>query len=86
VGTTSRVPSSLTPLARNGVEWRLGGNRGFVNTDSQGYGQIQLVSNRPVQSDRFMLIIGKKSLGVEASEVSQIVLPGNWCGHHYAMN
>jgi hypothetical protein len=85
-GTTTRVPSSLTPLARNGIEWRLGGVKGHVNTDSQGYGQVQLVSSRPVKSERFMLIIGTKILGLEAGEVSQIVLPGNWCGSHVALN
>lgn len=79
VGTTSRVPSSLTPLSGRHMQWRLGGLRGNLTTDSQGYGQVQLVSTRPVQTERFMLIIGTKMLGVEAGEVSQIVLPGNWC-------
>jgi hypothetical protein len=84
VGTTTRVPNSLTPLSKS-MEWRLGGARGHVRTDSQGYGQVQMVSSRPVKSDRFMLIIGSKILGLEAGEVSQIVLPGNWCGHGVAM-
>lgn len=78
VGTTSRVPSSLTPL-RGNMQWRLNGRRGVLSTDRDGYGQVQLVSRTPSKSQRFMLIIGKKSLGVEAGEVSQIIVPRDWC-------
>lgn len=79
VGTTSRVPSSLMPLSNHTMQWRFGGQSGNLTTDSLGYGQVQMVSSRPVSTDRFMLLIGTKTLGVEAAEVSQIVLPGNWC-------
>jgi hypothetical protein len=79
VETTTRAPSSLTPLMKNNMQWRLAGIRGDTSTDSQGYGQVQVVSMRPVKTERFILIIGTKTLGLEAGEVSQIVLPGNWC-------
>lgn len=78
VETTTRVPSSLRPLQGH-MEWRLNGKRGFLKTDEEGYGQVKTVSRSPSKSQRFMLIIGKKSLGVEASEVSQIIVPSNWC-------
>lgn len=78
VGTTSRVPSSLRPL-RSKMQWRLNGKRGMLTTDKEGYGQVQMVSRSPSKEQRFMLIIGKKSLGVEAGEVTQIVVPGDWC-------
>jgi hypothetical protein len=85
VGTTSRAPSSLTPLTSGHLEWRFAGARGHTRTDHQGYGQVQVVSNGPVGTQRFILIIGSKTVGVEASEINQIVLPKNFCTQHLAM-
>lgn len=79
VGTTSRVPASLRPLVSSPMEWRLGGMHGNVRTDNQGFVQIHVVSSRPTKAERLIMIIGSKTLGIEAGEVSQIVLPGNWC-------
>jgi hypothetical protein len=79
VETTSRVPSSLTPLKSHSLEWRFAGARGHTRTDGHGYGQVQVVSYNPIGAERFMMIIGTKSVGIEASEVSQIVLPANYC-------
>jgi len=78
VGTTMRAPASLKPL-QGKMQWLLNGKRGSLATDPEGYGQVQLVSRRPSKEQRFMLVIGKKSLGVEAGEVSQIVVPKDWC-------
>ena len=78
VGTTERVPSSLTPL-RGRMQWRLNGKRGQIRTDKDGYGQMQMVSKSPSKEKQFILVIGQKFLGVEAGEVSQIVVPRNWC-------
>ena len=80
--TDSYVAKAELPLVP-GAE--VAGIRGDTSTDSQGYGQVQVVSMRPVKSERFILIIGTKTLGLEAGEVSQIVLPGNWCSR-VAMN
>jgi len=85
VGTTSRAPTSLTPLHAGNLEWRFAGVRGHTHTDHQGYGQVELVSNGPVGTQRFILLIGSKTVGLEASEVSQIVLPKNFCTQHLAM-
>lgn len=78
VGTTTRMPSSLTPLQAS-MQWRLNGKRGHLRTNKDGYGQMQMISSSPSKSKQFILVIGERFLGVEAGEVSQIVLPRNWC-------
>lgn len=78
VGTTTRAPTSLTPL-RSQMQWRLNGKRGQIRTDKDGYGQMQMISRAPSKEKQFILVIGKNILGVEAGEVTQIVVPRNWC-------
>ena len=82
VETTENVASNFTPLVKDNVEWRLAGVQGHTQTDSQGFGQVRMISSRATKAQRFMLIIGTRSLGVEAGEVTQIIVPGNWCSEY----
>jgi hypothetical protein len=79
VETVQSVSANLTPLTSDSIQWRLGGTQGHTSTDGQGLGQVATVTAQTTKAQRFMLILGTHSLGVEASEVSQIVVPGNWC-------
>ena len=79
VGTVQTVATNFTPLTKR-MQWRLAGVQGETRTDAEGFGQVQMVSSRPTKGQRFILIIGTKSLGLEVGEVTQIILPGNWCG------
>jgi hypothetical protein len=81
VGTTEIAPVNFKPLVAGKMQWRLAGEIGATHTDSEGFGQVQLVSTRSTKGKRFILIIGSKSLGLEVGEVSKIILPGNWCSH-----
>ena len=79
VETVQSVSTNFTPLTAHQMKWRLAGVRGDTRTDSEGFGQVQVLSPRSTKGQRFILIIGSKSLGLEVGEVSQIILPGNWC-------
>lgn len=77
-GTIQDVASGFRPLERN-LEWRLAGAQGTTSTDSQGFGQVAMIYSKSPRSQRFMLIMGGRSLGVEAGEVKQIIVPNDWC-------
>ncbi len=79
VETVSVVSSSFTPLVASSLEWRIAGASGKASTNFDGIGHLRLVSTRPIKSERFILILGTKSMGLEAGEVSQIILPRDWC-------
>lgn len=79
-GTVNRAPTQLTPLTADRVAWKLGGYSGGTRTDTEGYGQLTMVSNKSTREQRLILMIGKQFLGVTAGETSRVVLPKNFCG------
>lgn len=79
-GTVEYVSEAeLEPLAHREIQWKLGNNEGTLQTDHQGYGQIRTATLSPVGDDRLMLINGRLSLGLSASEVTRLMVPKNWC-------
>jgi hypothetical protein len=86
MGTVQTVVRNLEPLVADTMQWRLAGSRGNTHTDSEGFGQVQLISQKPNKGKRFILIIGKKSLGLEVGEVNQIILPSDWCSYQVGLN
>lgn len=79
-GTVNRAPTQFTPLRADRVSWKLGGFSGGTRTDTEGYGQLTMVSPKSTREQRLILFIGKQFLGVTAGETSRLVLPKNFCG------
>lgn len=79
VGTVSQV-NRIQPIASRNVKWNLGSLEGTVTTDSEGYGQVRTIASTSPRNQRLRLTIGKKYLGLTASEAQRIVAPGDWCG------
>jgi len=80
MGTTQNAVTSLDlePFQRN-LEWVVGPYRGIAQTNSDGYGQVRIVSSRSVLRERFVLKNEKMALGVTTRDVSRIIVPQNWC-------
>lgn len=79
-GTVEYVSNAeLVPVVSDRIQWWLGDNSGFTSTDGKGYGQIVTVSVSSVRSKRLALKIGGNSLGLQASQVKQVVVPRDWC-------
>ena len=78
-GTVSVVPVSLQPIVANEVKWEVAGVSGGTQTDTNGYGQFTVVSDRSTKNQRLKLRIGPQYVAFNVSEVSKIVLPKNFC-------
>ncbi len=78
-GTVQDVPVELTPLTSDKVTWKIGAYAGNTQTDSQGFGQFLVLSERTVRGQRLMLRIGRQFMGFTVSEVSKVILPKNFC-------
>lgn len=79
-GTVESVShSELTPMVARNLSWKLATDQGQTETDHQGYGRIRAVTPISPKSQRFILIRGKHSLGVTASEISKVIIPKDWC-------
>lgn len=80
-GTTSEIvtQANLTPIAQNRLSWSVKSAKGEVFTDSQGYGQIQMVV--PVSQKGQRIRIGNQTdfLYLKADEVSHVITPRYWC-------
>ena len=77
--TTSAVATNFRPVVSDRVQWKLGTLIGFTRTDSAGYGQIKVMRPESARGQRLVLIVGKQFLGLDVSEVSQIIVPNYWC-------
>lgn len=78
-GTVSAVPT-LKPIVHPRITWSLAGQNGSTPTDRNGYGNLAVVSSRPLRGHRLVLRKGAHYVGVSVNEVNKLVLPVNWCG------
>jgi hypothetical protein len=78
-GTVSEAPLRLQPIVTDNVRWKVAGLTGGTRTDSNGYGQLTVMSNRSTRGQRLLLHIGPQFVAFDVSEVSKIVLPKNFC-------
>ena len=77
--TIQSMVTNTTPLVSDKIRWKLSGIEGVTKTDSDGYGSVQVVSAKPAHGQRLVLIVGKQFLGVDISQVRQIIVPNYWC-------
>lgn len=78
-GTTEAIVTNVRPVITDSVRWKVAGLAGVTHTDDNGYGSVQLVGLKPARGQRLVLTVGRQFLGLEISQVSQIVVPVYWC-------
>ena len=78
-GTTETIVTNVRPVITDSVRWKVAGLNGVTHTDDNGYGSVQLVGLKPARGQRLVLTVGRQFLGLEISQVSQIVVPVYWC-------
>ena len=78
-GTVQEVPTTLKPLQTGRLTWRLAGRSGATKTDREGFGQLQVLSDRTLKGQRLTLRIGKQFMGFTASDLTKVVLPMGFC-------
>jgi hypothetical protein len=80
-GTTSEVVTSaqMDPIAHKQVRWQIGKAQSVINTDDEGYAQINGVWTTAPKGQRLRLAVGSQFVYVRAGEVTRIVTPSNWC-------
>src|SRR5690606_5942664 len=69
----------LIPVRSQPIRWKVGYYTGQTYTDSDGYGQIRLISSGSSRRQRVVLHVKNNYLGLRAEEVSRIVVPRDWC-------
>jgi hypothetical protein len=80
-GTTSEIvrPEDLEANGNRSLKWNLRDLAGTTATDSEGFGQIQVVSPQSQKQQRFRLATSSDFLYLRAEEVQKIVTPRPWC-------
>ena len=80
-GTISKIltEEDLRPIARQEIYYTINSITGTLYTDSEGYGQIRLVTSESMRSQRLKLALGNDFLYLKAGELKQMTTPRNWC-------
>ncbi len=80
-GTISQIltAADLRPISRRTVNWTLKDASGSLMTDSEGYGQIAMVSPRSQRAERLKLGVDNDFLYLRAGELKEMITPKNWC-------
>lgn len=71
--------ADMRPLTGRQVKWTLNNNKGVLNLDDRGQGQIKTTSRFSPKSKRLKLAIDNDNLYIKAGEINKIVTPPNWC-------
>lgn len=86
VGTTSEIVTSaqMDPIANKQVRWQIGKAESVIQTDDEGYAQINgvLAQSPAPRSQRLRLAVGSQFVYVRAGELTRIVTPSNWCSRN----
>lgn len=80
-GTISQVltQNDLRPISRQNIKWTLKNAAGKLLTDSEGYGQIAMVSTDSQRYQRLKLSVDNDFLYLKAGELTQMITPKSWC-------
>jgi hypothetical protein len=78
-GTVSTFPLELHPIVAPVLRWSMGRASGETQTDVNGYGQIAVITDRPLSHSRLLLKKERLFVAITAGEITRIVLPKNWC-------
>ncbi|MBC7742562.1 MAG: hypothetical protein H7061_10205 [Bdellovibrionaceae bacterium] len=82
-GTISKIltEADLRPISREEIFWTLRDVNGTLYTDSEGYGQIRMVSSDSQRDSRLKLTLKNDYLYLKAGELKQMTTPKNWCNN-----
>ncbi len=69
----------LYAINSNRVKWSLGRIQGVTQTDTEGYGQIQLIAPASLRQQKLRLTISPDFLVMTAEEITRVVVPHDWC-------
>lgn len=80
-GTVSQAVTAadLNPIGNQNVKWTLKNAAGRLLTDSEGYGQIAIVSNISQREQRLKLSVRNDFLYLRAGELTEMITPKSWC-------
>lgn len=71
--------ADITPISDRPIRWTLKGTQGATKTDSEGFGQIMMVSGRSPKKERLKIATGNEFLYMRANEITRVVTPRPWC-------
>lgn len=77
--TEAVTAANIQPISRQPVKWTLKNAVGRTQTDSEGYGQIAIVSKISQRYERLKLTVGDDFLFMKAGEITQMITPKSWC-------
>lgn len=77
--TEAITAADIQPIARQSVKWVLKNANGRLLTDSEGYGQIAMVSSISQRYERLRLTVRTDFLFMKAGEITQMITPKSWC-------
>lgn len=69
----------MRPIAQKTVNWTLQNQKGELNLDNRGFGQIRTTARGSLRSQRLKLVIENGNLHIRAGEVTKVVTPAEWC-------
>lgn len=80
-GTTleSVTRQAMAPLSLRSVDWTIHDQKGSLNLDSRGYGQIKMISKKSEKTERIRLTLGNDFLSMRVNEINRVVTPKDWC-------
>lgn len=80
-GTVSEAitAADLRPIANQNVKWTLKNAAGRLITDSEGYGQIAMISGISQREQRLKLTVRNDFLFLKAGELTEMITPKSWC-------
>ncbi len=80
-GTVSQAVTAadLRPISNQNVKWTLKNAAGKLLTDSEGYGQIAMISGISQREQRLKLTVGNDFLYMRAGELTEMITPKSWC-------
>jgi len=80
-GTVSEAVTAadLRPIANQNVKWTLKNAAGRLMTDSEGYGQIAMISGISQREQRLKLTVRNDFLFLKAGELTEMITPKSWC-------
>jgi hypothetical protein len=77
--TQALTQNDLKPISRQSVKWTLKNTAGLLLTDSEGFGEIAVISAESQRTQRLKLSVGNDFLFLRASEITQMITPKSWC-------
>ena len=80
-GTTNEVvtEANLQAISNQSINWSLKNANDVTTTDSNGYGQVVMISAGTQRNERLRLTLDNDFLAIRAGEAKRVVAPQNWC-------